>query len=381
MTLAHALAEQLEDSMRTRKMTLGITSFAIRLTEREQRTSGGEYSHTLFARITLGWQDGSRSEHLLDALPAELPLEDWKGCRFLSGEETILQPPVRNTSLVCDEQVPALLRSDKPLWPDNGYTWTLGYEQHTCLFSNGHQYREQLTDVQAHSPDWPVSTYASRRWPSPAEQEYVQTELAWFHRSGMERLSDLPFPSTTQLLLAPDAWRTIVWSWLTCRGGYNRGSLRNMRSDQLFLQLVLDPTVPWSRGSAQLLEAPFTRQQPVLNLLDIPHSTLFTHAQKNSLHLRHPSVRRWTRVLHQHPHVCLLSQAQVTPLASLDTPAWIWSPRACLFAHGQPVACGPLRLPFRLRQLLTATPSIAVSRVGWDGYGLALPLAELVPSP
>jgi hypothetical protein len=379
------LRERLAAEMETPTLPTGLAAFQFCLEERETLTSGGLYHVEQSGTLTLIWQDGSISRHRIappaaDAEP--LPFRQWLKVRcFQRHHRYLAKPPAALPAVpVCDPRVDAWFDTDEAA-PCELPNFTLTRHTRTVEHSRGLMLRTQMTEVLAAASDRSPFTYRSRKFPDATELEYLRTEADWFQAMALTPIPrPLPIVRSAKLLLSPEAFRQALQNGFMIH--LQNGAVRKTAlafaaemEQRCTLSLRHDPLVPWSLGSC-----PFsTRGQAAASVrLWRNAAALPPDADTAALHWGEAAVPfyEWLR---EQPEVIYVPEwrfgSDLPPLS--PQPAWV--PRAYLFRRGRAVDCGSLFLPGLLAPLLTSPTVEQVRRIGWDGFGLAVPLAHLLP--
>jgi hypothetical protein len=392
MNGAELLDHQLKEAKQARNTPVGIASYQYCLDERETIDQCGRATCTAHAKITLYWEDESISRHFLSMPPDSsdaLPLERWRAMRYWVRDKRSGTKPVRLPALsVCDETIVSFVRKRSGLpVPD---TWKAECTIHRRSFchSNGSTLRETTTEAFLQpDPLYDLLCYRSRRFPRNVELEYLRTEQSWMARQPLRTVSRIDCEQDGVALFSPEALRCLLhhgFAKLVTDHRTWEHALPFVRhcASHSPLSVRHDPLAPWSLGSTCLTEDGFASQSTQLLLPGFQgnHSPL-SYYQPAALHVDHPHKIRFHQWLPTQKHVYYFPTIQVAETFSPFSLESAWSPHACHFHNGAAVSQGECLLFFSLAALFSSPHITLVSKVGWDGFGLAVPVVDLVMTP
>jgi len=387
-----ALVQLLEKAIRT-KLPVGINSYQYCLDEKVSISSDGTQSQEATADITLYWDDSSLSRHRI-VLPfpgdTPLPIHMWQRVRYFDPYSASLRSPSSLDSLyACDESILKLM--DQPVPPSSFGPWKTTYSIQTRKLarSTGERQQETITEAlfQDTSP-YLNTVYHKRRLPDEQEMTYLHEEHRWLqvtgnHVSGpLERSREKAF-----LLLSPQSLRTLLHAGFATLLSDKRKQehiLPFIRycSDHSSLSVYHDPYQPWSLGTRALWPDGSMPKKQVLiapthtELTDLPR-----YYEAASLHVGHPNIARFHQWLSQQELVDYVPDVQVQPSFSPYSQQLGWDSCATRFIQGRPAIQGNLTFTFSLATLVASPLLTLIAKVGWDGYGLAIPYRDLAFTP
>lgn len=390
MTYEQQLETLLGKAMRTKTNPIGISGYQYCLDERIMLNPGMGRTQEAHADLTLHWEDGSLSRHrLMLPLPVgeELPVQHWRRVRYFDRQRPSRSDESSPRSLhVCDEQI--LQLAEQPLAYTRKEPWTATYTIHTrkLVNSEGAAKHEIVTEVHLrYDGPYSYSLYHRRKKPDDQELRYLHEEQHWLqaHRT----VASGQIRKDAYLLFSPQAIRTLFHCGLAVfltdrRKGEHLLPFIRFCADYSQLVVSHDPSKAWSLGSRMLASDGTT---PERQLLVAPGHASSSYLPRSfdpaSLHLDHPHKARFHPLISAHGQVDYVPHLQVPESFSPYAQQVGWAPFCMRFRNGIPAERGCISFPFSLAALIASPRLTLVSKVGWDGFGLAVPYHDLAHHP
>ncbi|WP_134685897.1 hypothetical protein [Brevibacillus migulae] len=392
MNYEEALLQLLQTAIRT-KLPIGIKSYQYCLDEKVMISSAGTQTKEAFADITLYWEDSSLSRHRI-ALPfppdTPLPIHVWQRVRYFDPHSASLDSQTSgHSSIACDQSILALL--EKPFSARfSGPLKTTAYiHTRKLASSHGEQKQEIVTEalLQDTSP-YANTVYHKRRLPNEQELTYLHEEQLWMRTVGSHVSGPLgQRQEKAFLLFSPDALRAILHSGFAAlltdkRKREHMLPFIRFCADHSRLSVSHDPYRPWSIGTRSLWPDGSLPKKQVLIAPALTELTeLPRYYEAASLHVNHPNIGQFHQWLSQQEHVDYVPHVQVQPSFSPYSQEMGWVSCATRFIQGRPTVQGNLTFTFSLAALVASPHLTLIAKVGWDGYGLAIPYRDLVYTP
>lgn len=319
MSTPYILAESLSKLKRGSKSKLKPLQFIIMDKESTVFGSHGipQSHHTTTLRLL--WEDGTASEHYLtlDELDNDhLPLDTWKEVRYFA--EQLPQPVYQmKQSGTFDKQIDLLIHDRRiPDWLQR-YDYQLCLEKNLILHSSEKEVKYASTRLTLQIPGYWM-TYQSHSLPDESEISYLEMETLWFQKvRALPVRKNCPLKSHAVVLLSPDSCHSVL-------------------SDHIQLS-------KWIKTNSSR------------------------------------SIRLYHEWIHQQAEMVYIPRIHILAATNNQSSLDAFAPEAYVYSQSVPQAKTNLHLRFLVADLLLySRETQLVKKVGWDGYGLAVPSRFLV---
>lgn len=384
------LTDRLDKLIAAPSRSVTVSAYRFALDERQIFTTDNSYRRLASGQLVLIWEDGSVSCHRISpplAVDEQLPVDRWRRSRFFRHDKRYFAKADRPCPNVClyDEAVAAAVRMESSPDLPAGFGAELLLQKWTVAHSKGLLQQADLTEATLfplrHS--YPFG-YRSRKLPDESETAYLETESLWWEKQPVKPFSLLSWnKSNTVVLLSPDAFRQLLQSGLLAhleQPDTQRIATSFIQSISADTSLALrhDPLIPWSPGSFRFCDEGFAAR--VLSLPELAEQKM-TSVSAKSLHWQHTHVLRMREWLPSQQSVLYIGRFHLPDLFHPQQTITAWAHQAVLFQEGGACAAGASLLRFSLADLLTCADLQLVSKVGWDGCGIAFPPAVWLRLP
>ncbi|MGC5325560.1 hypothetical protein [Brevibacillus sp. SYSU BS000544] len=315
MITPNILAEYLSDVIAKPLFKLKPHSFMLSHTESAAIGSATIPEIKQMTYLALRWEDGTVSQHqlALEELASNgLPLDAWRTSRYFAKS---LPEPARSLPDHCyfDQQIACIIHHRQiPDWMDR-YHYKLLHIKNIIFQSTEMEHKKDWTQIKLQIPGYWID-FQSSHLPNESEQSYLDMESLWLQKALVHPLpTNYSNRSFTWVLLSPDAVAALL-----------------------------------SQGNAQAREWYETKKRGKIWL----YQEWMNH-QEEILYV---------------PRLHLLQAGQTQPSFHAYTP------EAYVYTEGLPFAKIPFTFRFRLSAFATPEHEThLVKKVGWSGYGLAVP--------